>query len=89
MTWQLGINKAQMDCFAKVIILQRPNGRKIIFKGERKVVSNCLISAMTANKMVRKGCEAYLAFVIVSKRRIDELTNFHIVQEFLDIFPEE
>jgi hypothetical protein len=78
-----------MDCFAKVIILQRSNGRKIIFKGERKVVSNCLISAMTANKMVRKGCEAYLAFVIDSKRRIDELTNFHIVQEFPDIFPEE
>jgi hypothetical protein len=78
-----------MDCFAKVIILQRSNGRKIIFKGERKVVSNCFISAMTANKMVRKGCEAYLAFVIDSKRRIDELINFHIVQEFPDIFPEE
>jgi len=78
-----------MDCFAKVIILQRPNGRKIIFKGKRKVVSNYLISAITANKMMKKGCEAYLAFVIDSKRRIDELTNFHIVQEFPDIFPEE
>jgi hypothetical protein len=88
MDW-LGINKAQMDCFAKVIILERLNGRKIIFRGERNVVPNCLISTMTANKMVRKGCEAYLAFVIDSKRRIDELTNFHIVQKFPDIFPEE
>jgi hypothetical protein len=80
-----------MDCFAKVIILQRPNGRKIIFKGKRKVVSNYLISAITevvsnylisaitANKMMKKGCEAYLAFVMDSRRRIGELTNFPII----------
>jgi len=88
MDW-LGINKAQMNYFAKTVILQRPNGKKIIFRGERNVIPNCLISAMTANKMVKKGCEAYLALVMDLKRRIDELTDFHIVQEFPDMFSEE
>jgi len=27
------MNKAQMDCFTKTVTLQRPNGKKIVFRG--------------------------------------------------------
>jgi hypothetical protein len=39
-----------------------------VFRGERNVIINCIISAMIARKMVKKGCEAYLAYVIETKR---------------------
>jgi hypothetical protein len=49
-----------MDCFTKTITLQGPRGRKIVFKGERNDISNYIVSAITARKMIKKGCEAYL-----------------------------
>jgi len=49
MDW-LSMNKAQMDCFTKTVTLQRPDGKKIVFKGERNVIPNCIISAMAARK---------------------------------------
>jgi hypothetical protein len=44
---------------------------------------------MTARKMIKKGCEAYLAYMLDSKEKIGELTNIPIVKEFPDVFPDE
>ena len=44
---------------------------------------------MTARKMVKMGCEAYLAYVLDSKEKTGELTNIPIVREFTDVFPDE
>lgn len=35
---------------------------------ERNVIINCIISAMTTRKMVKKGYETYLTYVIEIKR---------------------
>jgi hypothetical protein len=88
MDW-LSVYKAQMDCFAKTVTLQGPNGRRVIFRGEKNVIPNCIISVMTARKMVKKGCEVYLAYVFNSKEKTGELTNIPIVREFTDVFPDE
>jgi hypothetical protein len=58
-----------MDCFVKMITLQGLNKRRVIFRGKRNVILNCIISVMTARKMVKKGCEAYIAYVLDSKER--------------------
>jgi len=76
-----------MDCFTKTVTLQGPNGRRVIFKGEKNAIPNCIISVMTARKMVKKECEAYLAYVFDSKEKTGELTNIPIVREFTDVFP--
>jgi hypothetical protein len=34
MDW-LSMNKTQIDFFAKIVTLYRPNGRKIMFRGEK------------------------------------------------------
>jgi hypothetical protein len=34
------------------------------------VILNCIISVMTARKMIKKGCETYLARVLETKRKI-------------------
>ena len=59
------------------------------FRGEKNVILNCIISVMTARKMVKNGCEAYLAYVFDSKEKTRELTNIPIVREFTDMFPNE
>jgi len=54
MDW-LSKYKAQMDCFTKTVTIQGIGGKIIVFKGERKAVPSCLISVMTARKLIRKG----------------------------------
>ena len=48
-----------------------------------------VISAMQARRLLRKGCEAFLAMVLDSKIGQIELENILIVKDFLDVFPEE
>jgi hypothetical protein len=88
MDW-LSVYMAQIDCFTKTVTLQRPNGRRVIFRGEKNVIPNCIISVMTARKMVKNGCEAYIAYVCDSKEKTRELTNIPIVREFIDVFADE
>jgi hypothetical protein len=88
MDW-LGRHRAQMDCFAKTITFCGLMGRGVVFRGERNVIPNCFISGMTAQKMVNKGCEVYLAMVMDLNSGNNELANLHIVRDFPDVFPEE
>jgi len=60
----LGKYRAQMDCFAKTVTFSGSTSERVVFRGERNVIPNCLISAMTAQKIIRKGCEVYLALVV-------------------------
>jgi hypothetical protein len=87
MDW-LSKYKAQMDCFTKTVTIQGIGG-KIVVLGERKAVPSCLISLMTAQKLIRKGCPVYLAHVRETKKGSVELANIPIVREYPDIFPEE
>ena len=48
-----------------------------------------MLSATTARTMVRKGCEAYLAFVIYTKRVEPSLSDIPTVSDYSDVFPEE
>ena len=48
-----------------------------------------VISAMQAQRLLRKGCEAFLALVLDSKRDQIELENILVVKDFLDVFPKE
>ena len=48
-----------------------------------------MISSNTVRTMVRKGCEAYLAYVIDTKRVESSLLDIPIVCDYLDVFPKE
>ena len=48
-----------------------------------------VISAATARKMVWKGCEAYLAYVIETEKARPSVSDSPIVSDFSDMFPEE
>ena len=62
MDW-LSRHRAIVDCRMKRVTLRTPNDDEVIFIGERSNHLSNVISVAIARKMVRKGCEAYLAYV--------------------------
>ena len=58
----------------------------MIFRGIRREIAPSLINAMTASKMLRKGCQGYLEFVVDRRREGTWLEDIPIVKEFPDVF---
>jgi hypothetical protein len=44
---------------------------------------------MVTRKMIKKGCEAYLAYVLETRRGDVQESNIPIVREFFDVFLDE
>ena len=59
MDW-LSKYRVQVDCFTKTVTIQSIGGKKVIFKGEKRLVSGCLISVMMAGKMIKMGCPIFI-----------------------------
>ena len=55
MDW-LSRHRATLDCYKKEVRLVRPEEPGVIFRGIRREITPSLINAMTASKMLRKGC---------------------------------
>ncbi|KAK4397669.1 hypothetical protein Sango_1242400 [Sesamum angolense] len=62
MEW-LSCNHALMDCQTKEVVAEVNRQMKTVIVRERKVIPNCLISAVTAFNLIKGGCEAYLSSV--------------------------
>ncbi|KAA0060484.1 Gag protease polyprotein-like protein [Cucumis melo var. makuwa] len=80
---------ASLNCHQKEIVFKRPGMSEILFRGDRKILLTCVISALKASKLLRKGCTVYLVNVIdtqVSKLKLEDIP---VVREFPDVFPEE
>ena len=69
--------------------LRTPNEDEVTFIGKRSNHLSNMISATTARTMVRKGCEAYLAYVIETEKARPNVSEIPTVSDFPDMFPEE
>ena len=67
MDW-LSRHQVVIDCRMKRVNLRTSSGEEVTFTGERSNHLSNVISAAIARTMVRKGCEAYLAYVIDTKK---------------------
>lgn len=88
MDWLAGYH-ATMDCFHKTLTFkleESPAG--VLFQGDRSNPSTGFISALKADRLLKGGCEAYLAFITEDKRS-QGVEDIPIVWEFPDVFPEE
>ena len=56
MDW-LSKHRATLDCYKIEVRLVRPEEPGVIFRGIRREIAPSLINAMTASKMLRKGCQ--------------------------------
>ena len=88
MDW-LSRHRATLDCYKKEVKLNRPGKLEVKFKGLRRELSSCMISAMTAQKMLRKGCQGYLAYVVETGNEGTILDEIQVVREFPDVFPDD
>lgn len=79
---------ATLDCFSKRVCFQPPGEAEFCYQGERDCV--VYVSVVRAERMIRHGCEAYLAFVLTetsdSELRVEDVP---VVREFSDMFSEE
>ena len=76
-----------VDCRMKRVTLRTPSGEEVTFIDERSNHLSDVISAATTRTMVRKGCEAYLVYVIDTKRTEPSLSDIPIVCDYPDVFP--
>ena len=61
----------------------------MIFRGIRREITPSLINAMTTSKMLQKGCQSYLAFIVDRRQEGTRLEDIPIVKEFPDVFPDD
>ena len=48
-----------------------------------------MISAFRAKRLLRKGCQGYLAHVVDSRKEVLKLDDILVVREFPNVFPED
>ncbi|KAA3466853.1 hypothetical protein EPI10_001916 [Gossypium australe] len=62
---------------------------RVVVIGERRDYLTNVISVLVAEKLVRKGCEAFLAYISVSDFRDSSVKSLGTVRDFLDVVLEE
>ena len=88
MDW-LTLHDAIVNCKRKTIDLRCQNDEIIRIESNDLNGLSAIISSMSAQKYVRRGCEAYLAFVLDSKVTEKKIESVPVVCEYSDVFPEE
>ena len=88
MDW-LSKHRATLDCYKKDVRLVRPKEPGVIFRGIGREIAPSLINATIVSKMLRKGCQGYLAFVVDRRQEGTWLEDIPIVQEFPDVFTDD
>ncbi|KAA3477264.1 alcohol-forming fatty acyl-CoA reductase-like [Gossypium australe] len=82
-------HRVTLDCTTKWVVLRTEDDKEVVMIGERRDYLSNVISALVAEKLVRKGCEAYLAYVGVSFFGDSSVGDIRITREFPDVFPKK
>ena len=88
MDW-LTLHDAKINCKEKVIELKCESGEILRVEPDKSKALSSMISSMSAQRYLRKGYEAYLAYVINTKEVEKKVESVPVVCEFADVFPEE
>ena len=88
MDW-LSKHRAIVDCDKKIVLLKCSDLSEVIVQGIRSESIPKVISTMEARHFLRKGCEAFFALILDSKREQVNLKNIPVIREFPDVFPNE
>ncbi|CAH9147980.1 unnamed protein product [Cuscuta epithymum] len=88
MDW-LEKHHARVDCYTKVLELESDEGVTLRFEGDRAKSNSCIISAVRARSMMRKGCHAYLAYVIDKTKEEASIDDVRVVCKYPDVFPKD
>ncbi|XP_074346892.1 uncharacterized protein LOC141685702 [Apium graveolens] len=67
MDW-LSQHKANTDCKKKKVLLYSEDNRRIVYQGQKQ--DKKFLSILEAKTLLRKGCEAYLAHVVDTEKKV-------------------
>ena len=70
-------------------MLNLPDKTIFRYQGDRRSTLPHLISAISAKRLLNRGCQAYLAYVRDVEFGVLELRGILVVENFLDVFPED
>ncbi|KAM2285904.1 hypothetical protein ACFX1S_038449 [Malus domestica] len=88
MDW-LHCNHARLDCYEKVVTFHRPGMPTVMFIGECGGLKHGVITTMRARQLLSKGCQGYLAHVMLAKEITASVEDIGVVRHFPNVFPEE
>ena len=88
MDW-LSRHRDTLDCYKKEVKLHRLGKLEVKLKAIRRELSSSMISAMAVQRMLRKGCQGYLAYVVETRNEGTMMDEIPIVREFPDVFPDD
>ena len=86
MDW-LSRHRTTLDCYKKEVKLHRTRKLEVKFRGIRRKLSSSMIFALAAQRMLRKGCQGYLAYVVETGKEGTLVDEIPVVREFPDVFP--
>ena len=86
MDWLSG-HRATLDCYKKEVKLHIPGKLEVKFRGMLRELSSNMISTIAAQRMLRKGCQGYLAYVVETEKEGILVDEILVVREFPDVFP--
>ena len=88
MDW-LSRHRATVDCYKKEVKLHRSGKLEVKFRRIRRELSSSMISALAAQRMLRKGCQGYLDYVVETGKEGTLVDEIPVVKEFSDVFPDD
>ena len=88
MDW-LSRHRSTLDCYKKEVKLHGPGKLEVKFRGIRIELSSSMIYAMAEQRMLRKGCQGYLTYVVETGKERTTLDEIPVVREFPDVFPDD
>ena len=88
MYW-LSKHQAIVDWDKKIVRLKCSDLLEVTIHGIQSRALSNINSAMQGRRLLRKGCKAFFALEFDSKRGQIDVEKIPLVNEFLDVFPEE
>ena len=88
MDW-LSLHKATLDCYTKEVKLHRPGKLEVKFRGIRRELSSSMVSTLAAQRMLHKGCQGYLAYVVETGKEGTLVDEIPVVREFPYVFHDD
>ena len=89
MDW-LKSHRVKLDCYHKTFECMDEEGNLRVVRGIPMVISVRHISAMQLKKFYRKCFQLYAAHILeAAEYKNPGSEDFHVLQEFMDVFPEE
>ena len=81
----LHYNRAKMDCYGKSVTFHRPGLPEVTFVGEQSRVRHAVISAVRAKRLLSKGCQEYLAHVVLNDIAPSNVEDVKVVRHLPDV----